>query len=128
MLRACSRLSKHGSQPGAPGLDWKGGLSSSLACIRNVTRPTRTTAGYQGLTKARIVRYGVWPYSWGYSSDASACTNLTQTASFTADAPMGVSGVRQNAKLQMEGLYRWAALTAGGSVRGVCVCWGGGCQ
>jgi hypothetical protein len=52
------------------------------------------------------VRYGVWPYSWGYSSDASACTNASQTASFTVDAPMGVSGVRQTAKLSMEGLYR----------------------
>jgi len=68
-----------------------------------------TLWSYQRKTGARAVKFGGWSTNFGFNPDLAACGSPDQPMVFTANTPLGISGIKSTARLSSEGLYRWVA-------------------
>jgi hypothetical protein len=66
-----------------------------------------TVWDFQRRTGARSVKFGASHMSAGFAAPAStACSSAAGALSLTADAPLGVSGVKATASPQYDGIWR----------------------
>jgi hypothetical protein len=65
-----------------------------------------TIWSFQRKTGARSVKFAAWPTNVGLDPNLDACSSAAAAARFTDAAPLGISGLRRDAPINLSGLWR----------------------